>query len=380
MDSWPDYYGVNSGEEYRISGPRGDGADRLYGERVPVTVRSAEGEMGSWRGSNPPQPPGGAGAAGRRGRRLFGDRRSLHRVTTSAADAGSSTPTNGAADEFADAARRLHKPMDAVHVVGYFAPETTQAYLDLGLTDYGMGYFASRSAPMGAVAAEVTIATFYVFSPALVAAYLPKAWDIATPSEVTEARYRGIEAALRRGLADAADSDEVARAAELAKAAVAGLETTAGRALCAAHARLPWPGSPLMDLWLAASILREHRGDGHVAALVLAGLDPVESLVTAGAAGGPLKFLRATRGWSDEQWEAGEARLRDRGLLADDGCLTPAGAALRDEVEANTDKAAAAPYRSLGAEGAQELRDLLRPLARRIVDAGILPRSVAGKP
>ncbi len=294
------------------------------------------------------------------------------------------TPTGstdeGALHEFAALARRLHKPMDAVHVVGYFAPETTQAYLDLGLTDYGMGYFASRSAPMGAVTAETTVATFYVFSPALVGAYLPKVWDLASPSEVTEARYRGVEVALRRGLAEAAESAEVARAAEIAKAAVAGLGSTAGRALCAAHAGLAWPGSPLMDLWLAASILREHRGDGHVAALVLAGLDPVEALVTAGAAGGPVRFLRATRGWSDEQWEDGEARLRARGLLADDGGLTADGGALRDEVEANTDRAAAAPYRSIGAEAVQELIDLLRPLARRIVDAGILPRSVAGKP
>lgn len=303
-------------------------------------------------------------------------------MSTDPAAAGPPSAVDGSGDEFPALARRLHKPMDAVHVVGYFAPETTQAYLDLGLSDYGMGYFASRSAPMGAVEADVTVATFYVFSPALVGAYLPKAWELASPAAVTEARYRGIEAALRRGLGEAADPGSpefasVERAAEITKAAVEGL-ATAGRTLAAAHARLPWPGLPLMDLWLAASILREHRGDGHVAALVLSGLDTVEALVTAGAAGGPTKFLRATRGWSDEQWQAGEARLRERGLLADNGTLTAAGAAVRDEVEAHTDRAASAPYRAIGAEASQELLDLLRSLARRIVDVGILPQRLAG--
>src|ERR1700712_4348297 len=99
-------------------------------------------------------------------------------------DAGTSSHV----DDFAALARRLHKPMDAVHVVGYFAPETTQAYLDIGLTDFGMGYFASRSAAMGPVTAEVTTATFYVFSPALVGAYIPQAWGHAAPEAVLEAR------------------------------------------------------------------------------------------------------------------------------------------------------------------------------------------------
>jgi hypothetical protein len=279
--------------------------------------------------------------------------------------------------EFVGWARRFHKPLDALHAVGYFAPEATQAYLDLGLTDYGMGYFASRSAAMGAVVPDVTVATFFVFSPALVGAYLPRAWDIATPTEIIEARFRGIEVVLRRGLGDAANGAEVAEAAELIRSAVSQLGV-AGRPLCAAHARLPWPESPLLSLWQGATVLREHRGDGHVAALVLAGLDPVEALVTAAAAGGPKKFLQATRGWSAEQWSEGEDRLRTRGLLDVDGNLTESGAALRDTIEAGTDVAAEAPYRRLGTHDASRLMELIRPLARRIVEAGILPARVAG--
>jgi hypothetical protein len=127
-------------------------------------------------------------------------------------------------------------------------------------------------------------------------------------------------------------------------------------------------------------VLREHRGDGHLAALVLAGLDPVEALLTAVATGASKKFLQSTRGWSPDQWAAGADRLRDRGLLTDDGTLSPAGTALRAEVEARTDSAAEAPYRRLGSERTTRLLELVRSLARVIADSGILPRSLAGQP
>jgi hypothetical protein len=240
-----------------------------------------------------------------------------------------------------------------------------------------MGYFASRSAAMGPVRPEVTTATFYVFSAPLVAAYLPKAWSIASPEDIVGARLRGIEAALRRGLGDAADSAEVSEAAELAGQALVGLQT-AGRSLAAAHLGLPVPPTPLLALWHAITVLREYRGDGHLAALVLAGLDPVESLVTAVAGGGPARFLKSTRGWSPEQWAAGEQRLRDRGLLADDASFTEAGQQLRSTVEARTDAAAAAPWRQLGEPGCERLLELVRPLARTIAASGILPRRLAG--
>jgi hypothetical protein len=230
---------------------------------------------------------------------------------------------------------------------------------------------------MGAVPAEVTQATFYVFSPALVAAYLPRAWELVAPDRVLEARYDGIAAALRRGLGELADSPTVAEAADLAWSALDGLPL-AGRALCAGHARLPRRPEPLLALWQALTVLREYRGDGHVAALLMAGLDPVESLVTAVAAGASAKFLKTTRGWSPEQWAAGEGRLRERGLLDDDGQLTEAGRIVRDGVDAATDAAAAEPYRRLGTEGTERLLELVRPLSRAVIDAGIVPSRLAG--
>jgi hypothetical protein len=285
--------------------------------------------------------------------------------------------TSSTADAAVPDARPFHRPLDALHVVGYFAPETTQEYLDLGLPDYATGYFASRSAAMGAVPAAVTAAAFYVFSPKLVEYALPRAWSVADPEQVLAARYRGIDAALRRGLGSAADSAEVREAAELGREAVQDLDV-AGRPLCAGHSRLPWPDDPLLTLWQATTVLREHRGDGHVAALLTAGLDPVEALVTAVAAGASKKFLQATRGWSAEDWSAGEQRLRERGLLDAQAALTGEGTALRQSVEAQTDALAQAPYRRLGVERAERLLGLARSLARTIVASGLIPASVAG--
>lgn len=267
-------------------------------------------------------------------------------------------------------------PLDVLHVVGYFAPETTQTLVEAGLTDYGMGYFASRSAPMGAVAPEVTAATFYVFSPALINAYLPHAWDLVSPEKVIEARYAGIDAALRRGLGELADGPEVADAADLLWSVLPDL-THAGRTLAAAHARLPRRPEPLLALWQAVTVLREHRGDGHVAALVLAGLDAVEALVTAVAAGASAKFLKSTRGWSPEQWADGERRLRERGLLDDAVQLTTQGRALRNQIESSTDAAATGPYRKLGEERTERLLELVHPLGRALTDSGVVPRRLA---
>jgi hypothetical protein len=140
-----------------------------------------------------------------------------------------------------------------------------------------------------------------------------------------------------------------------------------GRALYAGHAALPWPDPPHLQLFHAQTLLREHRGDGHVGALMLAGLDAVGALITYIAAGdgSTEAMIRATRGWSDEEWAAGEARLVERGLVKD-GALTELGRAQRDDIEAKTDAAAAAPYEHLGEESVERLRDLVRPWSRAI--------------
>jgi hypothetical protein len=270
-------------------------------------------------------------------------------------------------------ARKMWRTLEPYHGMIYFTPRATEAYRALGVADQA-GYFASRAAAMGAVPAEVVIATFYNFSPDYVRAAIPSAWEAAAPAALVEARLGATDAALREALGDdVLASDEMAWAAETARRAAAGC-TSAGRPLYAGHASLPWADEPHLVLWQAVTQLREFRGDGHVAALVLEGIDPCEALVTHGAAGDvPLAVLKSTRAWSDEDWDAARARLTERGWLDGDH-LTPAGTEVRDRVEALTDERAMAPWIHLGEEDADRLRATVRPWSRAIVDTGLLTR------
>lgn len=264
-------------------------------------------------------------------------------------------------------ARRCWAALETLHITGYFEAEPREAYKALGLRAR-FAYFAARSAPMGPVNPGVTVATFYVFAPRLVEAALPAAWSIASPADVLHARHAGVLEALRRLLGDV----DVAEAADLARQACARL-TAPGRPLYAGHAGLPWPEDPLLALWHAATLVREHRGDGHVAALVHSELDPVEALITSGLYSGAIAFYRASRGWTEQEWAAGEQRLRDRGLVGDDGALTESGRRLRAELEARTDAAALEGWRGLGVDGTARLLELMRPLRRSVLAHGAFP-------
>jgi hypothetical protein len=264
-------------------------------------------------------------------------------------------------------ARRMWQLLEPYHAVVYFAPESREELTAAGLKGGWMGYFASRAAPLGAVPAEVVQATFFNFAPAMVHRAIPDAWGFAPPERCVEARLRVADRTLRRLLGDAVDDPAVAEAADLTRQAMAACRIE-GRPLFAANLSLPWPDQPHLALWHGATLLREHRGDGHVAALVAAGLDGCEAHVTqVGSGAVPPEAIRPFRGWTDEQWDAAVGRLRARGLLADDGTLTPAGRRLRDEVEARTDELAAEPWRALGGEATDRLAGLLGPLVDGIV-------------
>ncbi|HEY1636007.1 MAG TPA: hypothetical protein VGF64_14680 [Acidimicrobiales bacterium] len=278
-------------------------------------------------------------------------------------------------------ARKTWRSVEPVHAMIYFAPEAAERYVALGL-DGQMGYFASRSAPMGPVGVEVVIATFFNFNPDLVGSAIPVAWEKATCGEILEARLAGADMALRRVLGDAAGSPEMARAAELARiAAEAASERPEGRPLFAGHSKLPWPSEPHLVLWQAQALLREYRGDGHVAILTGAGLTGIEALVLHAATGEvPAEALRVTRSWSHEQWNEGVEAVRSRGWLSagEELSLSEAGRAHRQQVEDATDHLALHPYAALGDERCSELRALARPFSRTIVSAGMLfgaPRS-----
>ncbi|MFC7326826.1 SCO6745 family protein [Marinactinospora rubrisoli] len=284
--------------------------------------------------------------------------------------------------------RDTWQAVERVHTLVYFAPEPTAEYQALGVATYQDGYFASRSAPLGTVAADVVIAAFYSFSPELVRASVPRVWETVSPAAITAARLRGADAALRAvAPTDLLRSPGIAEAAELARrAALSAIEQPHGRPLFAAHATLDWPDEPHLVLWHAQTLLREFRGDGHLAALLTAGLDPVESLVSYAAAGrADAHRLRTSRGWPAEAWAAAVDRLRDRGQVTggDDGRpveLTELGRRTRAEIEEHTDRLAAPAYASLGAEGCARLARLAAPLAQAVTDSGILPGTARPAP
>ena len=270
-------------------------------------------------------------------------------------------------------ARRLWRLLEPYHALTYFAPESRRAFGAAGLRGFWMGYFAGRSAPMGPVGPALVTATFFNFAPAMVARSIPDAWSFATPASVLDARLAAIDETLGRLLGPTVGDRTVARAADLAVAAV-GEADGAGRPLFAANAALGAPGPAHLALWWAATCLREHRGDGHVAAATLAGLDGCEVHVTLVAAGALTRqVLQPNRGWTDDEWDGAVERLRLRGWLDAEGGLTGPGRRARARLEEDTDRLAAAPWRRLGRQAAEELAGLLEPVAGAVLAAGEIP-------
>lgn len=277
----------------------------------------------------------------------------------------------GTTDSSAAAARRLHHALERYHGMVYFVPEGRAEYRRLGLTGR-MGYFASRSAAFGAVGPDVVIATFFNFHPDLVRAALPEAWTRAEPARVLTARLTVADGALRRLLGARIGDADVADAAALARRAADACRPH-GRPLYAAHAQLPWPDEPHLQLWHAATLLREFRGDGHIACLVEGGLDPVDALVLHAAHAGGMpsrQVLQATRAWTDDEWASGVERLAARGWVDDDGSITDAGRGARDSIERRTDELATAPWEVLDEQEVATLVTVGRELSRTIAAAG----------
>ena len=252
----------------------------------------------------------------------------------------------------------LYEP---IHAVTYFTAEARTAFEEAGLRGFWRGYFAGRAAPLGEVGLAPVVASFFGFAPTMVARAIPDVWTRATPAGALDARLAGAVAALRRLLGHH-DPEAIAAAALLLERATDELDC-AGRVLGAANAALPRPDEPLARLWHAATVLREHRGDGHVAALVSVDVTGCEALVWRAALDLPRGNLQPHRGWTDDQWRAATVRLADRGWIAGDGTPTEEGRARHAAVEAATDRAAGAPWRRLDAGDATTLAAVLRPLA-----------------
>ncbi|MDT0545146.1 MULTISPECIES: hypothetical protein [Streptomyces] len=279
------------------------------------------------------------------------------------------------------AGRRCHAVVNPFHSTVYFQRDIGRELERLGVEDRGADYFVSRAAAFGRVGAGTVTATFFNFKHDLVARHLPAAWDVISPDDALAARLRAADSVLRRLLGDdAVSSKEMAEAAELALRATEAC-SRAARPLYAAHADLPVPDAPHLAYWHAATLLREHRGDGHLMTILGAGLDPVEALASHTASGrgmSPTWILRS-RGWSADEWAAAQERLRERGLLAADGELTPAGTELRKALEDETDRLDRAPYEHLGAAGVARLTELAEAFTGAVIAAGGFPADLIGK-
>jgi hypothetical protein len=233
-------------------------------------------------------------------------------------------------------ARRLWQVLEPLHGVVYFSPGVREAGTGVGLKGFWDTYFAFRAAPLGPVAAGTVLAAFAGFHPAMVARALPSAWSRATPDACLQARLALCVEALRTAGVDEA---ACAEAVPVLREAVVSADPT-GRPLFAANAEQPVPDDPVGAVWHLATCLREHRGDGHVAALVVHGVSGLEAHLLQVARGTfDADTIRRARGWDEGEWEACAQSLHRRGFLGNDGALTASGRALLDDVERRTDDA-----------------------------------------
>ena len=265
-------------------------------------------------------------------------------------------------------ARKCWRTLEPVHGMIYFVPEAAEHYDAIGVEGRS-GYFGSRSAPMGAVGPLVVQATFFNFHPTLVQRAMDGLWERTTPEAMLLARHAAADAALRRLLGGTVDDPAMREAVDILRPAVdAACRRPEGRPLFAGHARLPEPEMPHLALWWAITLLREFRGDGHIAALVDAELTGVEALILHGATGQvPMSVLQSTRAWPDDEWAAGVDGLLARGLLEPEGdALSPAGTALRDHIEARTDELAVPAWQVLDPDDADRVRTIVRPWSKSI--------------
>lgn len=268
-------------------------------------------------------------------------------------------------------ARRFFDRLEPVHAVTYFAPEARAALDGLGFRGFWMGYFAARSAPLGVVPVELVTAAFYNFAPERVAKAIPAAWDFATPADALRVRQESAVAALRR--CGVGDDDDVGRAADLAAKAVRSAPLD-GRPLFAANVALEWPEEPVAKLWHAVTLLREQRGDGHIAVLATLGISGRESNVLQAAAGRvPKQFIMRSRDYDDAQWNRLRDRLIGRGLLDGDDTLTDAGRELKQRLEDTTDSLALSALAALDDDEVETLFQSLTPITRKVVSAGDVP-------
>src|SRR3954447_5404740 len=268
-------------------------------------------------------------------------------------------------------ARRLFELTEPISLVNFFSPEPNDSMASLGFRTYWDGYFAGRSAPLGRVPAEVVHAAFYNFAEGEVARHIPKVWGTTTPEAAHAAREHGCVAALRRILGDLVDTPGLARGAELLAQASIGAPTE-GRVMYAGLRALPVPEEPVARLWHAANMLREHRGDGHIVALVSERIGGTEAHVLSALDMGiyPAESFGRIHHLPRTRLAEVMGGLRDRGIVDASGRFTDAGRKTKDRIELLTDALAEAPYDGLEPFELKELTALLEPISAQLAATG----------
>jgi hypothetical protein len=268
-------------------------------------------------------------------------------------------------------ARRMFQLTEPISLVNFFSPEPNDAMEALGFRGYWDGYFAGRSAPLGRVPAEVVHAAFYNFADGEVARHIPKVWQRTTPEAAHAARQQGCVAALRKILGDLVESPGLSRAADLLAQASTSAPTV-GRVMYAGLRSLPMPQEPVARLWYAANKLREHRGDGHIAALVAEQIGGTEAHVLSAVDAGiyPAESFGRIHHLPKARLAEVMDGLRHRGLLDAAGRFTDAGRATKDRIESLTDALAEPPYDALTSPELDELITSLSPITRRLEETG----------
>ena len=281
-------------------------------------------------------------------------------------------------------ARRIWAAVEPIAGNAYFAPEVHRAYPALGFDgpsrvhrgiEYPdmLAYFTSRGACLGpGVSGHVFAASFGVFKRSMVVAAVEQGWARTDQSSILTAREEGATASLRRILGDEPEGLEWATGV-LQRMAEAG--PGEGRHLYSGLLSLGYPGTPLGDFWRATDLVREHRGDSHIAAWIAADLDATEiGVLTDLWRGQPLKSWVRSRGWTEEELDAACDRLRRRDLLDGDR-VSDAGWALRESIEEATDVMEQRIVDALG-DDADRLFGLLDGWAASVVAAGGYPTNV----
>ncbi len=263
--------------------------------------------------------------------------------------------------------RTLRNVCEPIGANVYFAPEAHERYNALGLNGMS-GYFCSRGASLGKPSGLLVTAAFGVFSPAIVVPAVDAGWAKTDPETLLAAREAGAVASLRRLLGEP-DGRECARAVELLQRGMAVAEG-AGHPLYSGLKSLPWPADPVAQLWRSCDMLREHRGDSHIAVWTRAMVQPIEiQLMSELQMQIPLKTYSATRGWTVAQMDAALDGMRAKGWVEGDA-FTPDGTAFRDDLEAQTDDMEVPIVDAIGGDF-DELIGILRPWAAAIVKVGI---------